>query len=326
MESAEAYDLIRHGFESGRPAHAYVVAGPPRGAGQDLVERVLCWLFCAAHGDEGGCGDCQACRQVKAHRYADILWVEPVKKSRIISIEQVRDLQQRIFRTAYDGAWKVCVLVGADRLGPAASNAFLKTLEEPAGQSLFFLLTDTPAFLLPTIISRCQRVTLSGSEDGPAADVAETIAGILGADAPACARSDGSSSSLLAFVRSERMGQVLKGLKKEAEAEVRSAAGEDDVDEERLNARASALYRERRMGLMRALLLWSRDQLLLAGGIADESVLHYPDRVEVLRRQTQGLDRRRALRNVDVVQNMYRQMEANVPDAQVLFFGFSRMG
>ena len=65
--------------------------------------------------------------------------------------------------TAFSGGWKVGVVVGADRLEAEAANAFLKTLEEPPGKTLFLLLTDQPDAVLPTIVSRAQRIDLPRS-------------------------------------------------------------------------------------------------------------------------------------------------------------------
>ena len=87
-----------------------------------------------------------------------MLWIEPESKSRRILIAQVRDIQHRIYKTAFAGGWKACVLVGADRMGMEAANAFLKTLEEPPSTVTIVLLTNDYDAVLPTIASRCQVV------------------------------------------------------------------------------------------------------------------------------------------------------------------------
>ena len=65
---------------------------------------------------------------------------------------------------AFSGGWKVGVLVGADRMEPPSANAFLKSLEEPAPKTLYLMLTDQPDAILPTIVSRSQRIDLPLSE------------------------------------------------------------------------------------------------------------------------------------------------------------------
>jgi len=88
--------------------------------------------------------------------------------------------------TAFSGGWKVGIIVGADRMQLAAANAFLKLLEEPPAKTMFLLTTDAPDMILPTIVSRTQRVDLRLSSGLlPEADRAEieeifTATGIKG--------------------------------------------------------------------------------------------------------------------------------------------------
>lgn len=72
----------------------------------------------------------------------------------------VRGLMQFVRRQSFQSAWKVAVVADAHRMNPAAANAFLKTLEEPPPSTLLLLLSSRPSSLLPTIISRCQKVNL----------------------------------------------------------------------------------------------------------------------------------------------------------------------
>ena len=66
----------------------------------------------------------------------------PESKSRVITIDQMRDLMQTVFLKPNDAEYKVAVIVGADRLNPQAANAFLKTLEEPPPRSVLILALD----------------------------------------------------------------------------------------------------------------------------------------------------------------------------------------
>ena len=156
MTPDSAFALLRNSFEGGRLAQAYVVAAPPRGSGSELALRLLQLIYCESA--DRPCGECRQCVEVAGYSHPDVLWVEPQKKSRVIAVDQIRAVEQRIYHTSFLGGWKACVLLGADRLSPGAANAFLKTLEEPPGRSIFLLLTDGPQFLLPTILSRCQRI------------------------------------------------------------------------------------------------------------------------------------------------------------------------
>jgi len=311
----QAFECLKASHEIGRLGQAYLVVGSPREEGRELTEQVQQMLFCESG---GGCGTCRTCLQVAAHTHSDILWIEPQKRSRIISIEQVRSLQGLVFHTSLEGGWKSCVLVGADRLSTEAGNAFLKTLEEPPPRSIFFLLSEAPQFLLPTTVSRCQKISVYRSERVLPDDWAKRLIEIL---------SDESAGyEVESFAMAARVQKVMEDLKEVAEAEEQERAGAEAQDEERetMDARASSRYREMRMELMRSVLLWYRDILLLVCG-ADEKLLCFGKWDEALRSKAAGLDYRRAKRNVEIVEEMYRQMERNVTEAPVLASGFSRL-
>ena len=135
MKLAEALTCFEFGLSSGRCAHAYLVVGDPRGEAGVFAERCLQRLFCV--GDRKPCGACVACGQVAEHTYPDMMWIEPQLKSRQISIERVRELCLRMGQKPFAGVWKACIIAGADRLNASSANALLKTLEEPAGNSIF---------------------------------------------------------------------------------------------------------------------------------------------------------------------------------------------
>lgn len=316
MKLDEAFDNFRRGFESDRLAQAYIIVGLTHGDGRDLVEKALGLIFCTA--TEKLCGLCRSCRQVEDHTHPDILWVEPQMKSRKISIEQVRNLQRRVFYTSFSGGWKACVLVCADRLGAEASNAFLKTLEEPPGKSIFFLLTDSPQFLLPTIVSRCQCITVSGDESRLPDVWRESIVDIL--------TDSGPDNIVAAFARSDRLVRLLKEIKNAAQEEESAIAAARALDEDdgTLNARTNSRYREIRTGIMRFVLLWYRDILLLVCG-ADDNVVCNISYLDFMKEKVNGMTYRQAFRNVAFVEAMNHQLERNLPEGPVLSSGFCRL-
>ena len=299
-------------FETGRLAQGYIVAAPPRGAGAELATRVLQLVFCGSA--DPPCGSCRQCEEVKGRVHPDMLWLEPQKKSRIISVAQIRDVEQRIYHTSFAGGWKACVLIGADRLSPGAANAFLKTLEEPPARSVFLLVTDSPQFLLPTIVSRCQRLALSGDYGAlPEKWRTEVLTVLMDA------RGQGGIGSL---GRSDRLVALLKGIRKEVESEEAGKLA-DDLEEtaaEILDARASARYREMRTSLLRLVLRWQRDVLLLVSG-ADEALVHNRDQLEFLRGVARDTSYREAVNNVATVEMMNRRLESHMPDGQVFAVG-----
>ena len=153
MELDDAYTLISRAIDGGHAAHGYLIVGEVRGNGAELVGRILRKLFPGAEA------------QIEANSHPDIVTLEPEGKSRTISVDSIRErIVEPMSATAFSGGWKVGVIYGADRLNPQSANAFLKSLEEPTPKTLYLMLTDQPDAILPTIVSRSQRIDLPLSE------------------------------------------------------------------------------------------------------------------------------------------------------------------
>ena len=167
MEVADAYALISRAIDTGHAAHGYLVCGDLRGQCDALTERILRKLFP------------NELAQVESRCHPDIAWLEPEGKSRTIHVKSMRErIVEPMSATAFSGGWKVGVIVGADRMETEAANSFLKTLEEPPPKTLFLLLTDQPDAMLPTIVSRSQRIDLPLSDgvlEGEAFDAIEEV-------------------------------------------------------------------------------------------------------------------------------------------------------
>ena len=149
MDGAEAFRLIARAIDAGSAAHGYLVVGDVRGNAAELVRRVLEKLF----PDERD--------QIAAGVHPDVVTLEPEGKKRIITIDSMRErIVEPMASTSFSGGWKVGIVSGADRLNNESANAFLKSLEEPPPKTMYFLLTDQPDAILPTIVSRTQRIDL----------------------------------------------------------------------------------------------------------------------------------------------------------------------
>lgn len=141
-----AFEFIQRAHRSGRLGHAYLISGPIGSGKRDFA------LDLAA--------------MVTGRPIAEVLsapdvhTAEPESKLRRIVVEQVRELEQALQLKASGRGRKVAILFEADRLQPQASNAFLKTLEEPPSNSLLLLVSSHPEMLLDTIRSRCIKVVL----------------------------------------------------------------------------------------------------------------------------------------------------------------------
>jgi len=167
-------DILRRALANNALAHAYLFSGEP-GIGKRLMAYALAAaLNCESPGAGGGCGACSACRRVAGGIHPDVRIVMPEsrdeqllatlsakeaeKASDEIKIDQVRRAQESISLKPSEGRKKVLIVDGAETMNEASQNAFLKTLEEPPGDSLIILITSLPRSLLPTIRSRCQEL------------------------------------------------------------------------------------------------------------------------------------------------------------------------
>jgi DNA polymerase-3 subunit delta' len=318
MINPNALDWLNKAYSSERLAQAYVIVGPPRQEGSDLVNQMLQLLFCEAE-ETRPCLTCDGCKRAVNHTHPDLQWIEPQKKSRIVSADQVRVLQQQIYKTAFIADWKACVIVGADRMQKSAGNILLKTLEEPPAGSIFFLLTDSPQFLLPTIKSRCQLVTASTKQQSIPQEWLLPLLEILTGRA-------GTGGVITAFARADKITTLLKEAKKDALSIEKDIAKKENREEtkETLEARGSSRYRELRTGIMRAIMLWYRDILVLVCN-GSESTLHYKDKKNILYERAKKISYTQAITNIATIENITRQFERNMPEGRVLGTGLCKI-
>lgn len=152
-----------------RLAHAYLLTGPD-GVGKGLLADELArHLLCK---NRVGCGQCHACQLVAAGTHPDLYRVEPDNGT--IKVDAIRALTGPVYSAALMGGAKVVVMNGAEHLNLNAANALLKSLEEPPAQTYWLLTSSQPGQLLPTILSRCQKLHV------PAPAEADALAWLAG--------------------------------------------------------------------------------------------------------------------------------------------------
>jgi DNA polymerase-3 subunit delta' len=151
-----AVHLLKQAITREKMPHAYLFVGVP-GVGRTTTALALAQaLNCEAPETGEGCGRCKPCRQLLGGNFPDVELVEPDGRS--IKIEQVRELERRFAYKPVAGRYRVTVVRPAEAMTEEASNAFLKTLEEPPAGNILILNATEPSDLLPTIVSRCQKV------------------------------------------------------------------------------------------------------------------------------------------------------------------------
>jgi len=330
--------LLQRSLQRGRLAHAYLFTGDQLDTLETLARTLAKTLNCLqpARSQTQGlpvdcCDTCLPCLKIGRDNHADVHWVRPESKSRVIVIDQMRDLMREINLKPTEAEYKIAVIVAADRLNVQAANAFLKTLEEPPPKSILILLSTEPQRLLETILSRCLRLNFAGEGMRPL-DTAQMewltrFAEIAAAE----------QKSLLARYR--LLGVLSKKLT-EIRGEVEAALTQrspltryedyDNVEpelreqwEEELAAAVEAEYRRRRVDLLALLQLWFRDVWLHTLSVNGE-LTHFPQLTSTS--QVAGrLKPRNAMDNLQVLQQTQSLLNTNVQESLALEVGLLKL-
>lgn len=136
-------------------AHAYLLHGPAGIGKRALAERLMALLLCHTPAGLEACGHCKGCHLLAAGTHPDNYILEPEEADKAIKVDQVRDLISFVVQTAQMGGRKVILIEPVEAMNINASNALLKSLEEPSGNTVLLLVTHQPSRLLPTVKSRC---------------------------------------------------------------------------------------------------------------------------------------------------------------------------
>lgn len=140
-------------------SHAQLIPVDIALGGIELATEMAKMALCIDKTPLGACGICKACLLCKAGNHPDLHWVR--SDGNQIKVDQIRELCRSLLHTAQQSGARVAVIEQSERMNIAAANALLKTLEEPGANTLLLLQTDTPASLLPTITSRCQKISFT---------------------------------------------------------------------------------------------------------------------------------------------------------------------
>ncbi len=145
---------LRNALSSGRISHAYLFCGP-RGTGKTSTGRILAKAVnCLTNGQGEPCNTCSICQAITEGRALDVIEIDAASNT---GVDNIRDLRERANYAPNQARYKVYIIDEVHMLSTSASNALLKTLEEPPPHVIFILATTEAHKVLPTILSRCQR-------------------------------------------------------------------------------------------------------------------------------------------------------------------------
>ncbi len=344
LDDLPVLEPLRRAHAEQRLAHAFLIVGSPEGQGRRLAEALAQLVFCTA--SKKPCGECDGCRRIARRDHPDVYWIEPEKKTRIISVGSPENrrkdpgiryrLLEPLSQTSYAGGWKVGVILWADRMNESAANALLKMLEEPPRSTLLILVSEHSHQLLPTIVSRCQRLILAEREKPTdavwRAELEDWLAGA------------GARGPLTALARASQLLRLLDRIKTEIAEQEQSKDGssdedadgvedgEDAYDESGLDAahereanlareirdaRVSSRLVKERTAILHAIQLWQRDVLACKLG-ASEEALHYSARKGELLKQASDCDVPTLLNRIRAVDEAAGRLGVNMNALLVL--------
>ena len=152
----EFWSLFDRRISEQRLPHALMINALDGIGAKELAKAMAYRLLCLNVEQGKSCGRCKACQLIAAGTHPDLFEIEPEEQGKPIKIDQIRKLCVSVAKTAQQGGWKVVVIAPAEAMNIAASNALLKSLEEPEANTLMILVSHRLSRVPTTVRSRCQ--------------------------------------------------------------------------------------------------------------------------------------------------------------------------
>lgn len=270
QERAVAY--LKEMLKTDRLSGAYLFLGPD-GVGKSLTAKELAKAINCQEVKLDSCDHCLACRRIDNFNHPDVKWIRPDENSGSIKIEQIRQMRDDINLTPYESHKKIYIIQESEAMTEEASNALLKTLEEPSLNSLLILTAQSPERLLPTILSRCQKLFFSYLKVESVKEILLKVYGL-----------EENIADFLAKLSDGKLGRAIK-LKDKNILEEKNRIIDEFTN---LNLLASGIFdiedQEYIELALEILVAWFRDMLVLKSGL-ETSLLVNIDRESELKRK-----------------------------------------
>jgi DNA polymerase-3 subunit delta' len=303
--------VLRSALANGRLHHAYLFLGP-EGVGKHLAAVALAKALHCGELKNDFCGNCVNCRRIADGNHPDVRVIEPLSGKKEISIQQIRELERELNYRSFTGKRKISIIDPATLLNLSSQNALLKTLEEPPQDCLIVLIAANEGGLLPTLRSRCLRLSFAPLMRKEIAGFLQSHHGMSGADAEfIAALGMGSIGAALALDKAELIE------KRKIWTGMLGALKRRDYHGAMIAAEALAVNREEALSFLKWAESWYRDLLIYSVTNDSNDLVNLDMRRQIEEQSSdQGIDL--ALRAIGQIAGAAARIQRNLNRRMVL--------